>query len=136
MNSFILILIPVLLIAIVIAIIVKANKNKPEPEGAEQTMDVRSMVDEPIRAKQSEPEQDGRDNSLAIICFVIGFVFLCVTVWLVLNSSVELDSKSSQILGTGYVLNFQNTIYAVGSGIISAIFMVGGFVLTALSNRS
>lgn len=136
MNSFIIILITVLLIAIVITIIVKANKNRPAPEVVEQPMDGQTVVHGTEMVKQSALEQTGNDNSLAIICFVLGFVFLGLTVFLVLNSSVELDSRSSQIIGTGYVLNFQNTIFAVGSGIISAIFMVGGFIVAALSKRN
>ena len=96
-------------------------------------MDVYKLVEEREPERQNSPAK--RDYLFCIVCFVLAVIFFGAMVLFLLNSSTKLDSKTSQVLGTAYVANFQNTVYAVGCGIISAIFAVGGMILAYLSGR-
>lgn len=94
-------------------------------------MDIRSIVEEP---ETNRFHGRRRVHWLSIICFILFVVFLILTIAFYNSSVVKLDKNTSQIMGVEYVANIQATVYATGCGIISAIFLVGGFITLYISD--
>ncbi len=64
----------------------------------------------------------------AFVCLVLAIVFMIATVLFYLDSTSSI-SYGKETLN---IANFQKTVFAVGCGIISAVLLVGGMILSGL----
>lgn len=68
-----------------------------------------------------------------MILFILAVIFAMLAILFLVNSSVDVKVSSSSVVN---VANFQSSLYATGCAIISAILLVGAFIVGALDEIS
>ena len=68
----------------------------------------------------------------AALLLILAGIFGMLAVIFISKSEIPLNSSAAKMMGVESVMNLQSTLYAIGCGIISAINLVGAYIIIVI----